>query len=748
MSETIKQKAAAENAAARYKIIGTHPVAQDAVEKATGRAAYTGDIKLPRMIHGKILRSPHAHARILSIDTSRAEALPGVMAVVTWKDLWPAEDIANQEKVKPKDSQSRDNFFARHKALYCGHPIAAVAAAEPWLAEEALKLIDVVYEVLPPVLDPLQAMEKGSPVLHEDNVPKEGRSGVGGNVAFRVEHLKGDPEAGFAEADIIIEREFRIGIIHQGYIEPMAAVADWTSERQLKLWSSTQGAFFVRRDVADVLPIPLAHIQVIPTETGGSFGGKSAAFLEPAAALLSKKSGRPVRIVMSREEVFTATVPSTGCFIRVKMGATRQGRITAAAAYMVFETGAYRGLSWAAGGARVIFGPYDIPNGRIEGYDVYVNKPKGGSFRAPNAPQVTFAYENVIDELSEKLGLNPMEFRLKNVAKQGTRKIDGIVFPLIGFRETLEAAMESAHYKTPLEGPYRGRGIACGWWPNNALQSTCSLGVNDDGSVNLIMGSIDVGSSARTAIAMQAAERLSIPLAEIHPITGDTSSIGYTATTGGSRTTFATGIAAITAADDVIQKMKERAALIWDVDLSTVSYRESVFTTNTDPNKRLTFKEVAAQVLTTGGPIYVTASLEPKGIGSAISTCIVDVEVDPETGKVTILRCTSVQDVGKAIHPGHVEGQIQGAVAQGIGRALSEEYQFDDQGRMLNRSFLDYRMPTSTDVPKIETVLVEVPNPGHPYGVRGSPNLRWSRRRQRLPSPFTEPWAFACPNCP
>jgi xanthine dehydrogenase molybdenum-binding subunit len=718
MSESAKQKAAPENAVAQYKVIGTRPVAQDAVDKSTGRAAYTGDIKLPRMIHGKILRSPHAHARIRSLDTSRAEALPGVFAVVTWRDLWPAKDMANPEKVKTKDSQFRDSYFARHKALYCGHAIAAVAAAEPWLADEALKLIDVDYEGLPSVLDPLQAMQEGSPILHEGVVRKD-LAGMGVNLAFRVDHLKGNPDEGFAQADVVIEREFRLSTIHQGYIEPTAAVADWTSERQLKLWSTTQGAFFVRRDVADLLPIPLAHIQVNSTEVGGSFGGKSAAFLEPAAALLSRKAGRPVRMAMTREEVFTATVPSTGCFIRVKMGATRQGRITAATAYMVFETGAYRGLSWAAGGARCMFAPYDIPNGRIEGFDVFVNKPKSGSFRAPNAPHVTFAYENVIDELSEKIGLDPMEFRLKNIAKQGTRKIDGIVYPLVGFEETLEAAMETAHYRMPLQGSYRGRGIACGWWPNNALQSTCSLGVNDDGSVNLITGSIDVGSNARTAIAMQAAERLSIPLSEIHPITGDTSSIGYTATTGGSRTTFATGIAAVIAADELIHKMRERAALIWSVDSSTVSYGENVFTTNTDPAKRLTFKEVAAQVLLTGGPIYVTSSLEPKGVGSAISICIVDLEVDPETGKVTILRCTSVQDVGKAIHPGHVEGQIQGAVAQGIGRALSEEYQFNDQGRMLNRTFLDYRMPTATDVPTIETVLVEVPNPGHPYGVRG-----------------------------
>ena len=722
MSEAAKPGPVIENSAAQYRVIGSRPIAQDAVDKATGRADYGIDIRLPRMIHGKILRSPHAHARILSIDTSRAEALPGVLAVATWQDLWTPEEIACPNKVNPDRKQFRDSYLASDKVLYCGHPIAAVAAADPWLAEEALKLIDVKYEVLPPVLDPLMAIEKTSPLLHEGTMTQSlgGPPGKGGNVANRIEHLKGDPEKGFAEADVIVEREFRVATVHQGYLEPQVTVAAWTSDRSVKLWSSTQGAFFVRRDAAELLRLPVAQVKVIPMEPGGAFGGRNANFLEPVAALLARKAGRPVRMIMSRAEVFEATVPSPGCFMRVKMGATREGRITAATAYLLFESGAYP--SATAGPVRAaacMFAPYDIPNGRIEAYDILVNKPKSGSYRAPSATHVAFAYESVIDEISEKIGMDPMEFRLKNAAREGTRRIDGVVYPRVGFVETMRAAMETAHYKTPIEGPFRGRGVACGWWPNNGLPSTCSLGVNPDGSVNLTMGSIDLGSNARTAVAMQAAERLSIPLGEIHANVGDTDSIGYTSTTGGSRTTFATGLAAIKAADELLLQMSERAALIWNVDASTVSYRDGVFTTSADSAKRLSFKEVAAKVLSTGGPIYVTASIDPKGVGSAMAAHIVDLEVDPETGKVTILRYTAVQDVGKAIHPAHIEGQIHGAVAQGIGRALSEGYQFDEQGRMLNRSFLDYRMPTTVDVPPIETVLVEVPNPGHPYGVRG-----------------------------
>jgi CO/xanthine dehydrogenase Mo-binding subunit len=425
-------------------------------------------------------------------------------------------------------------------------------------------------------------------------------------------------------------------------------------------------------------------------------------------------------MAMTQAEVFEATGPSSGCFMRVKMGATREGRITAASAYMLFESGAYYGgNSWAARAGFCMFAPYDIPHGRIEGYDVVVNKPKSGAYRAPSATHVAFAYESVIDEISEKIGVDPIEFRLKNAAREGTRRIDGVAFPRIGFEETMRAAMDTAHYQTPIRGPFRGRGVACGWWPNFGLPSSCSLGVDSDGSVNLNIGSIDLGSNARTSVAMQAAERLSIPLEEVHVTTGDTDSIGYTFTSGGSRTTFATGLAAIQAADEMLHRMSERAALTWNVDAAKVSYRDGVFATSADPDKRLTFKEVAAKVLATGGPIYVTASTDPKGAGSAIAVHIVDLEVDPETGKVTILRYTAVQDVGKAVHPAHVQGQINGAVVQGIGRALSEGYQFDDRGRLLNKTFLDYRMPTMVDVPPIETVLVEVPNPAHPYGVRG-----------------------------
>ena len=401
----------------------------------------------------------------------------------------------------------------------------------------------------------------------------------------------------------------------------------------------------------------------------------------------------------------------------VKIGTTKEGRITAADAELVYEAGAFPGSPLSAG-TQCIFGPYDISNVRIKGFDVLVNKPKSAAYRAPGAPAAEFAAEMAVDELCRKLNMDPLEFRLLNSAKEGTRRASGPIFPRLGNVETLQATKAHPHYNAPLEGPYRGRGIASGFWFNGSGPSSAMASVNPDGTVSLVEGSPDIGGT-RTTSAMQVAEVLGIPSGDVKPSVGDTDSIGYTSQTGGSSVTFKTGWACYEAAVDAKRQLIERAARIWEVDVEDVEFQGGVARHKSDPALNMTFKDLASRLNATGGPILGSAAVNPRGVGAACAAHIADVEVDPETGKVTILRYTALQDVGKAIHPTYVEGQIQGGVAQGIGWALNEEYSFNDQGAMLNPTYLDYRMPTSLDLPMIDTVIVEVANPGHPFGVRG-----------------------------
>ena len=703
-----------------YKVLGTRPIRHDGVDKVTGRALYGADFQTAGLLHGKILRSPHAHARIKSIDTSRAEAHPDVKAVVTAADLPTAPDkIADLGEGAVNLKYLCDNILASDKALYTGHAIAAVAANDPHTAEEVLELIDVEYELLPPVLEVREAMEDDAPLLHE-NLKTDAmgeKSEKSSNVASHFQHKKGDIGAGFAEADVIVEHDFVTGTVHQGYIEPHNATALYNPDGQLTIWCSTQGAFAVRQQVAEILQIPVSKVKVVPMEIGGGFGGKISVYLEPVAALLSQKSGRPVKVLMNRTEVFEATGPTPASYIRVKMGVTNDGRITAAEGYLAFEAGAYPGSPVGAG-AMCIFSPYNIPNGLIDGFDVVVNKPKSNAYRAPGATNAEFATETVVDEICEKIGMDPLEFRILNGAEEGVSRIDGPVFPRIGCIETTEAAKEHPHYTAPLEGQNRGRGVASGFWFNVGLKSSVAINVNPDGTISLVEGSTDIGGT-RASIAMQAAEVLGIPAESVYPTVVDTNSVGYTDVTGGSRTAFATGYAAYEAAQDVKQQMVERAAKLWEVDMAEVQFADGDFICVNGKDERMSFKELAARLDEVGGPITGRASVDPTGVGGAFATHIVDVEVDSDTGKVEILRYTATQDAGKAVHPSYVEGQMQGGVTQGIGWALNEEYIYDNEGRLTNASFLDYRMPTCLDLPMIDTVIVEVPNPGHPYGVRG-----------------------------
>ncbi len=698
-----------------FTVVGTSPIRVDAADKVTGRAIFGADVRLPGTAVGLILRSPHAHARIRGIDTRRALKLPGVLAVVTAGDLPPTPDAAA--------GFARDNTLAGEKALYQGHPIAAVAATSASVAERALALIRVDYEVLEPALDVLAAAEAGSPLLHEGlvtrtfGVPqKAGQPARPSNVALHLLLVKGDSKQGFAQADVVVEREFRTALVHQGYIEPQAATAIWSADGQLTVYATTQGAFDLRGQIAKLLQLPMSQVRVIPTEIGGGFGGKERSTIEVPAALLARKCGRPVRIAMSRADVLMATGPSPGAAIRVKVGARSTGEITAASADLTYEAGAYPG-SMVDAAARNIFGPYDIPNVRVEARDVVVNKPQVSAYRAPCTTAAAFAGEQVIDELAARLGLDPIELRLRNSAGEGTCLADGYVHENIGGRQVLEAARSSEHYRSRLAGPHRGRGVAHGFWGNWGAQSSCVMSVNADGTVALITGNVDV-TGTRTSLAMQAAEALGLPVDRIRPRVGDTDSTGYANVSAGSRTTVACGLAVIKAAGDLLSQLKSRAALLLEARGDAIDYRQGLFSTR-DGKGKVTFAELAAQTGGTGGPVTVAASVNMRQWGAAFTSHIVDVEVDPDTGKVKLLRYTAVQDVGRAIHPVAVEGQMRGGAAQGIGWALYEGYAYDRRGRLLNPTLLDNKLPTALDIPPIETVIVEVPSRHHPYGARG-----------------------------
>ncbi len=701
------------------RVIGNRPRRYDAPDKVVGRAIFGADVRLPGILYAKVLRSPHAHARIRSIDTSRAEALEGVHAVVTGKDLPTLEDYtAAMGKSALSFKYLRDNNLAGGKALYVGHAVAAVAAISPHVAEEALSYIDVDYERLPAVVDVLEAAQQSAPLLHEDivtqSLAKKESGASPSNVARHVQHVIGNPEKELDQADVVVEHEFRTATVHQGYIEPQTATAVWSSDDFLTVYSSTQGGFALREQLAGTLIHPLSKIRVVPAEVGGAFGGKITGFVETTASVLSRKAGRPVKLSMDRSEVFTSTGPSAGTVIRAKVGANKSGLITSAIAELYYEAGAFPS-SALNNGVNHIFACYDIPNARVDGYEVVVNKPKSRAYRAPGVTPVNFAIEQLIDELAERIEMDPLEFRLRNSAREGTRRVDGRLHTEIGSLQVLEAAKEHAHYSTPLEGPNRGRGVAFGFWHNGGARSSCTISVNPDGTVNLITGSVDL-TGTRTSLAMQAAETLGIELQQVRPSVADTDSVGYTNVTAGSRTTATTGRAVVKAAKEVVEQMRHRAAILWQVSPESINFNAGVFSNN---GNQISFTDLACRLFQTGGPVSAVGVVQLSEWGASLGAHIADVEVDPETGKVTVLRYTVVQDVGRAIHPGQVEGQMQGGATQGIGWALYEGYHYDSEGNLLNPTLLDYRLPTILDVPPIDAVIVEVPYPKHPYGVRG-----------------------------
>jgi len=703
-----------ESQTRKFKVVGTRPNRPDGVDKVTGRARFGADAVAPGMLIGRVLRSPHAHAKIKSIDYSKAMKLPGVKAVVTRDDFPDKTD---------GDAGLYDvlyNIMAREKALYEGHAVAAVAATSASIAKQALKLIKVDYQVLPHVTDVDEAMKPGAPLLHSfitDGVaPKPKKPS---NVVRRYEFGHGDVDAGFRRADIIIERSFKTEATHQGYIEPHACLANVGPDGQGELWVCTQGHFMVRDTCARLLGMDFSKLRVTASEIGGGFGGKTTVFIEPVALALSRKANRPVKVVMSRDEVFKATGPTASASMDIKIGCTKDGRIVAGDATLRYQGGAFAG-SPVEFGAMTAFAQYDLENVRAVGFDVVCNRPKQAAYRAPGAPMANFAVESVIEEMAHRVGMEPIDFRIKNAAREGTHSSYGPTYGPIGLLATLQKAREHPHFRAPL-GKNQGRGMACGFWFNFGGQSCVTMNIGVDGTIGVSTGSPDIGGS-RAAMCQMTAEELGLPYDKVRAIVTDTSSLGYNDVTDGSRTTFATGMACIMAARDAIKKLCARAAQIWGIPEEAVVWENGHAKPaggNAGNFPPMSLKEIAAQAPSTGGPIAGHHEYSADGAGVSFATHICDSEVDPETGFTKILRYTVLQDAGKAIHPSYVEGQFQGGAVQGIGWALNEEYIYGKDGRLQNAGFLDYRIPVCSDLPMIDTVILEIPNPGHPYGVRG-----------------------------
>jgi CO/xanthine dehydrogenase Mo-binding subunit len=618
---------------------------------------------------------------------------------------------------------------------YVGQPVAAVAAATVEAAEAAAAAVEVVYEALPRVLDLEAALAPGAPLVHPEwasytALPILKRDG---NVCNRARIVVGDVERGFLEADRIFEHRFRTGMVHQGYTEPRAAVAQWDASGQVTVWSNTQLPFDIQNTLAEILRIPPSKVRVIVPGIGGGFGGKLRVGVEHVAAILARQTGRPVRLATTSAEELTAAYPRQGTLVEVKTGVTRDGRITAKEARIWFDTGAFAGSGpgVASVATLVLAGPYRIPNLLVEGYAVYTNKTNCGSFRAPSGPQANFAVESQMDLIADALGLDPLEFRLRNIVREGEEGPTGQVLTAVGLEECLRRAADAIGWQDRRPGPWRGKGLACGWWTTTGGSSGVYVKINPDGTVALNTGAAEIGTAALTGAAQVLAEELGVDLADVSVVSADTFATPFDFGAQGSRTAFAVGNACRAAVAELKRKIFAQAATLLAVPEAALRLGDKHVVAD---GKRVSLAELARQSQLAGGGLIahgtfvapptphdtkrVEAHVYPAFHSPSFHCHAVDLSVDPETGEVAIHRYVVAQDVGFAMNPTGIEGQIEGGVAQGLGQALSEEIVYAD-GRVLNPNLTDYKMPTALDVPRVTSILVQHPSLVGPYGAKG-----------------------------
>ena len=679
--------------------VGSRTARNDAVELVTGKAVYAADLYLPNMLYGCILRSPHPHARIVEIDASRARALEGVVDVVSDADC-PGTGL-----------------FATGEVCFQGHKVAAVVADDPEVARQALGLVRVKYDLLPAEIDPLEALAPDANPVRCDVAASEVRDAEGRllpNAASHSQSETGDVDAALAAADAVVVAEYRVPFFHQVYMEPNAATARPEADGRVTIWTGPQGLFAIRDQVAAALKIPHGRIRVIATKVGGAFGAKNSAFVEPHAAFLAMRLGRPVQMRMDRHEVFLEGRPAPGCVVRLKTAAKKDGTLVALDGWMVWD----RGWTGGGGGAQRLAGLYRIPNVRLEAYAVRTNKTGPGAYRAPGSPQTAFARECNMDLLARELGMDPVELRLKNALRKGDRSLAGAPLARDWMRETIRTAADAARWGKRRLKPNQGRGIACGEWTNADGATSAFIAVNEDGSLSLTTGQMDL-TGVHTVMAQIVAEELGVAPERITVTMGNTDTVPYTSLSAGSKAAYTAGTAAREAARLARDRILEEAAGFLGVAKGRLEMADGRVRVK-GSTRSAGLAELAASAFSTPkGPLSGQWVLAEIPRHPSYSVDILTVEVDPDTGKVTLLEVVAAQDVGRALNPQLVEGQMQGGVTQAIGLGMMEEFRYDRRGHMLNPNLLDYAIPTIGDMPPIDTPMVEIPCADGPYGAKG-----------------------------
>lgn len=700
----------------------------DAVEKLTGAVRYVADLTLPEMVHGRLVVSPFAAARIREIDTSAATAVPGVVAVLTAVDL-PTAGLPATDR--------NSAILATEHVVWQGQPVAIVLAETEAAAADAVPLVEVDYEPLPAVVDVVAAADPGSPLVWPEGLERgagasadvhAGGAASGGehdrasgNVVDVVRLHRGDPDAGFAEADVVVELTFRVPGAYQGYLEPHACLAAVDPmDGHLTIWTSTQAVFSTRDGTAKLLGLPPERVRIVPMTVGGGFGAKYGIF-EPLAGAAALATGRPVRLVLTRSEDFAAGTPAPATVFRVRAGATSDARLVALSGEILVDSGAFAcGL---AGLVATLFGStYRVPHLDVVAREVLTNKPMAGAYRAPGAPQAAFAVESTIDELCRRLDLDPLEFRLANACRTGDPMANGKPWPSIGIEECLRAAAGHPLWRDRDQLPEgHGVGLAVGGWPGGTAPAAAVCRADSDGRLYLHVGSVDL-TGTRTAMKIIAAEIIGISPDDVEVVPGDSSTMPLAGPAGGSMVTYTVGSAVAEAAQGARRQILEIAADLLEASVDDLEIAEGVVRVRGAPGAELPVRRIAAEGARFQGrypPITALGRCAITTQSPGFTVQLVEVSVDRETGTVRVLRDVVIQDVGHAIDPPLVEGQIHGGATQGLAWALSEQLVHDATGQLLTGSFAGYLLPEAVQVPPIEPVLVENPSPVGPLGARG-----------------------------